>query len=243
MRRRNRQNPAPFRCQAFTLAQRQNGMKVTTDACLFAAWVPLGQAQRILDLGTGTGLIALFAAQRCSAQIDALEIDAQSLAEAQDNFLSSPWADRIHAIHADLRDFAQHSSTDYDLILCNPPFFQHSTANPCSKKALARHNHALSSLELMQACKRLLKPQGVLWLLISCASFPAFQACAQALGFHRGQRLSLSTSAQTPAHRYFVEWRLEPCNESEAELQIYTEHPHHSPEARALLQDFYLQVH
>ena len=126
-------------------------MKVGTDGVLLGAWTPLpDQESLILDVGTGTGLIALMLAQRAPrATVHGVEFDDMSCRDARHNFEKAPWDDRLHLYETSFQDFYQTRDPRYHLIVCNPPFFSQSLHNPCHRKANARHNHALSHEELL----------------------------------------------------------------------------------------------
>ena len=137
-----------FRFKHFTVWQQHCAMKVGTDGVLLGAWADGGQ--RILDIGTGTGLIALMMAQRFpAAEVTAVEIDEQAAMQACENVAASPFADRVNVIHDDILRYADACAEGcFDAIVCNPPFFVNSLKNPDSKRALARHNDNLSFCQL-----------------------------------------------------------------------------------------------
>jgi len=155
-----------FRFRQFTLHQNLCAMKVTTDACIQGAWTPLpATTERILDIGTGTGLLALMLAQRSrDAIIDAVEYDAAAAQQAAVNAASSPWASRTHILHQDIR--THNPGHRYDLIICNPPFFRNSLKNDTEQKSIARHNVTLTAHELAHAISNLLSPDGTFSLLL-----------------------------------------------------------------------------
>lgn len=159
-----RQRNSHFQCQQFRIDQGGAAMKVTTDACALGAWVPLAGAERILDIGTGCGLLALFAAQRVpEARILGIELDPGAAAQAAANFAASPFADRLQLIEGDVRHY---QDAPHDAILCNPPFFSGSTPNRCARLASARHDLNLSLAALLGAIARLLSERGTAWLLL-----------------------------------------------------------------------------
>ena len=125
-----------FRFQQFTVIQKQSAMKVCTDAVLFGAMAPVSCGDKVLDIGAGTGLLSLMMAQLGAAQVTAVELTEQAYEEAQLNFANSPWTDHLVAVHQDIQSFSTAEKQQYDLIICNPPFFEnHSkTTNSLRKK-------------------------------------------------------------------------------------------------------------
>lgn len=157
----------PFCFKQFTIHQEKTAMKVGTDGVLLGAWVPLNHEQSILDIGTGTGLIALMLAQRSDAlQIDALEIDDDAYEQAVDNFENSDWANRLFCYHASLKDFADEIEEKYDLIVSNPPFYTDTYKSADDKRSLARFEASLPFDDLMKYSAQLLSENGCLALII-----------------------------------------------------------------------------
>ena len=162
-------------------------MKVGTDGVLLGAWAHVAHCQRILDMGTGTGLVALMAAQRSKADIIAIDLDADAVAQAAENAALSPWGSRIQVLEADAREVYNSESSIlnselthpeaicqlstvncqlFDAILCNPPFFENSLKCPDSARTMARHTDTLSFDELARSAARLLSPEGELSVVI-----------------------------------------------------------------------------
>ncbi|HUR65912.1 MAG TPA: methyltransferase [Chitinophagaceae bacterium] len=165
-----------FQFKQFTIWQERAAMKVTTDACLFGAWVAaitnsekltLRQAQgnNCLDIGTGTGLLALMYAQKDpTTLIDTLEIDKYAFEQAFENISASPWSDRIQVIHTDAKEFV--STHKYDIILSNPPFYENELKSDDKNKNIAHHSDALALHELLSIIKKKLQPGGSFYLLL-----------------------------------------------------------------------------
>ena len=152
-------------------------MKVTTDACLFGAWVAervrsreslvisRGSEDRIiLDIGAGTGLLPLMAAQKNNFLVDAIEIDKDAFEQSSGNSLGSPWANRIKIFHADVKGFE--FSNQYDVIISNPPFYEKELKGDEAKKNIAHHNEGLRLPELLSIIKKSLKSDGSFYLLL-----------------------------------------------------------------------------
>ena len=157
-----------FRFRQFTVHQNKAAMKVCTDACLFGAWVADEirgrQVQRILDIGSGTGLLSLMLAQITESIIDAVEIDENAFQQTSENFTASPWHHRLNVHHCAVQEF--NTPFLYDLIICNPPFYENDLRSPDPKKNVARHSTQLSVDELIKNMRRLLAPDGTVALLI-----------------------------------------------------------------------------
>ena len=164
----------PFRFRQFAVAHDRCAMRVNTDAVLLGAWCPLpdeAPEPRILDIGTGSGVIALMLAQRCpAARITAIDIDEPSALQARENFLASPWPDRLTAQHISLQDFTPPlkggRGDSYNLILSNPPYFRNALRNPDPRRSDARHTDTLSFDELCRCSAELMADDGTLALVL-----------------------------------------------------------------------------
>ena len=151
-----------FRFKQFALSNRRSAMKVGTDGVLLGAWVDVDGARRILDVGAGTGLIALMMAQRSpSARVTAVEIDPEAAAEARGNVAASPWADRVEVVEGDFLSMAASMTPGFDLIVSNPPFFKETLRAPAAARAAARHDAGSLPLDrLIDIAARMLSPMG-----------------------------------------------------------------------------------
>lgn len=155
-----------FQFKQFTIHQQYSAMKVGTDGVLLGAWAHCEKASKILDIGTGTGLVALMLAQRSKAMIDAIEIDKTACQEAMKNIVQSPWPEKIQVHHSSFQEFAQTTSQTYDLIVSNPPFFQQSLKAATSERTHARHDDALPVADLFAGAKKLLATHGIFTVII-----------------------------------------------------------------------------
>lgn len=163
-----------FQFKQFTIHQDKCAMKVTTDGCLFGAWV----AERIkdekaintnncLDIGTGTGLLSLMLAQKFPAmQFDAIEINKEAAQQAEENVTASPWKEKISVIYGDVKDKAFATGRLYDVIISNPPFYENELVSPDEKKNIAHHNGGLLLEEIAEIISSVLTPEGRFYLLL-----------------------------------------------------------------------------
>jgi tRNA1Val (adenine37-N6)-methyltransferase len=157
-----------FQFKQFNIQQDKCAMKVGTDGVLLGAWVSAGLCRAILDVGTGTGLIALMLAQRSPAGIDAIDIDGDAVGQASENIASSVFANRIRVFHTSFEEYATKTHRMYDLIVSNPPYFADSLKSPDTKKNLARHTDTLPLSSLLSGTKPLLAPDGRIALILPC---------------------------------------------------------------------------
>jgi tRNA1Val (adenine37-N6)-methyltransferase len=157
-----------FQLKQFSIEQDRCAMKIGTDGILLGAWTPLeNNPISILDIGTGTGIIALMLSQRSNAQqIDALEIDEDAYEQAVDNFENSPWSDRLFCFHAGLDEFVEEPEDEYDLIVSNPPFYTEDYKTESEQRDLARFADAMPFEDLIEAAALLLSENGVFTVII-----------------------------------------------------------------------------
>lgn len=155
-----------FRFKEFVCMHAKSSMKIGVDAVLLGAWAKVENTHKILDVGTGCGVIALMCAQRnSSAKIEAIDIDEQSVQEASLNFTASPWSERLTVLKKDFISTVD-SGEKFDLIISNPPFFSSGISKPDTSRLIARHESSLSPVELIRKGSRLLTPEGLVSIVI-----------------------------------------------------------------------------
>jgi tRNA1Val (adenine37-N6)-methyltransferase len=189
-----------FYFKQFHVRHDRCAMKVGTDGVLLGAWTKAHTPNRALDLGTGTGLIALMLAQRFpTTAIDALEIDSQAAAQAAENFLESPWGERIRPITANFKDFKPPHK--YELIVCNPPFFSTEHPSPNAERALARSVTHFSLADFFQRCFDWLQPFGSLQLIFPFEDFDRWRDEAMHAGFYLNHCTKVQGHVDAPFKR------------------------------------------
>ncbi|WP_332367696.1 tRNA1(Val) (adenine(37)-N6)-methyltransferase [Spirosoma telluris] len=175
-------------------------MKVCTDACVLGAYADVGLGGRVLDIGTGTGLLALMAAQRNpTATIDAVEVDEAAFGQATENVLASPFAERVAVVHQRIQDFGD--ARIYNRILTNPPFYTNHLRSPDAAANRALHTGELPFAELIEAVVRLMKSDGQWWVLLPPYETGKLAELARAIGLNPFKRLLLKHNAQKPVFR------------------------------------------
>ena len=229
-----------FRFKHFTICDESTAMKVGTDGVLLGAWVDVAGDKRILDVGTGSGIIAIMAAQRnATAHITALDIDADAVAQAQANILATPWHERMMCKHIDIKEFA--SGDKFDHIISNPPYFVEKTHSPNRQRDVARSAESLPFRELVACAERLLNVGGKLSVVLPAESASLFRYEA----FERlwlSRLCSVVTIAGDAPKRTLMEFIYtdKPLMPRCEELVIQQRDGSYSPKYRELTKDFYL---
>jgi tRNA1Val (adenine37-N6)-methyltransferase len=221
-------------------------MKVCTDACIFGAWsagkITMGEIDdaSILDIGAGTGLLSLMLAQKSATKIDAIEIEENAFNQAINNFKQSPWNERLHAHHADAKDFA--SSEKYSFIISNPPYYENDLLSPVENKNIAKHNKGLNISELISIIKKLLNSSGNFAVLLPFQRINYFERLANKNHFYLKEQLLVK---QSPEHKYFrgillfTQTNITPVKK---ELIIRRADGNYTEEFMRLMRDYYLKL-
>ena len=234
----------PFQFKQFTVEQDRCAMKIGTDGVLLGAWVSVNEhPYSVLDIGAGTGVIALQIAQRSQAEIiDALEIDANAYEQCVDNFENSPWNDRLFCYHAALDEFVDEIDDSYDLIVSNPPFYaeNYKTAKPARDQA--RFLDALPFEDLLEGVSRMLSDQGIFATIIPRKEEAGFIKIASEVNLFPNRICRVRGTATSEEKRSLLEFSF---NKKEVKIELLTieKERHNYTEAyKELVQEFYLKL-
>ncbi|WP_422350026.1 tRNA1(Val) (adenine(37)-N6)-methyltransferase [Flagellimonas sp.] len=234
----------PFQFKQFAIHQDRCAMKVGTDGVLLGAWTSLEtQPDSILDIGAGTGLIALQLAQRSMAEvIDAIELDEDAYEQCVENFEASSWADRLFCYHAGLDEFVDEIGDTYDLIVSNPPFYSEEVTSGTEARDMARQNTSLPFDELLESVSQLLSPEGIFSVVIPFKEEKQFVDMASALGLHPRRLLHVRGNPNAPFKRSLLEFGLGETQLRMEELTIEQGRHEYTEEYVALTGAFYLKM-
>lgn len=197
-----------FHCKQFAIDDNGATMKVGNDAIMLGAIAqPQQQPVRILDIGTGCGILALMMAQRYTdAQVTAIDIDAKTIEVAAANFARSPWSDRLKARNIDLQEFAKQSQTTYDLIISNPPYFSNSLRNQDPRRRIARHDDTLTLPELFSSSQHLLSPFGTLSIILPVSELSKAITAATENKLHLHSQTNICNHPNDPPKRAILQF-------------------------------------
>ena len=231
-----------FLFKQFIVHHDRCAMKVGTDGVLLGAWAPVDQAHTALDVGTGTGLVALQLAQRNPhLRVTAVEIDAPAAAQAAENVAGSPWPDRIEVVCADFNDFQPDGV--FDLIVSNPPYFVDSLKCPDKSRMVARHTAELDFPALAKSASFLLNEEGMFSVVLPADAYTSFVSSCLREGLHLQRVLWVHTKPDIPAKRVLMTFVKQAVDETEQEhLTVEVSRHVYSPEYVSLLKDFYLKL-
>ena len=234
-----------FQFKQFSVEQDRCAMKIGTDGVLLGAWTTIeNNPFSILDIGAGTGVIALMLAQRSNAeQIDALEIDEEAYEQSVDNFENSPWSDRLFCFHAGLDEFIEEPEDEYDLIVSNPPFYTDDYKSDNEQRDLARFADAMPFEDLIEAADLLLSENGTFAVIIPFKEEQNFLALAKDYELYPLKITRVKGTPTAEIKRSLLAFsRNENVNFTIDELIIETSRHQYTPEYIELTKDFYLKM-
>ena len=219
-------------------------MKIGTDGVLLGAWVNIpDNIESILDIGTGTGLLALQMAQKSDAElIDALEIEDAAFEQAVENFEDSPWSDRLFCYHASLQNFVSEIDDQYDLILCNPPYYTDTFKELNQERALARHTHSLNFEILLTSTSKLLKADGQCAFIIPFKEEEGFIEIAETFQLNPIRITRVRGNLNSSLKRSLIQFSKNSGKLEINELSIEVKRHQYTEDYKKLVQDFYLDM-
>jgi len=233
-----------FHFKRFSITQEGVTHPVGTDGVLLGAWVNVSGARRILDIGTGTGVIALMLAQRTETDpnvfIEAVEIHPGSALCAGRNFADSPWAQRLRIRQMPVQEFTQNAEGQFDLIVSNPPFFSETTRAPDETRRLGRHTATLPPGEMLAAVRRLLAPGGRFAVVLPVQEGLRLCELSVPNGLYWTSITEVRSRREKPVERLLIEFEKNPYDFRRASLLIYEDGLRYSAEYQELTKGFYL---
>ena len=233
-----------FKFKQFSIQQDRCAMKIGTDGVLLGAWTPVDTSlESILDIGTGTGIIALMLVQRSNADVvDAIEIDADAYEQCVENFEGSPWGDRLYCYHAGLDEFVDEIEDQYELITCNPPFYSENVSSGNLQRDQARQNGFLPFNELIASAAVLLAENGLFTTVIPYKEKDEFVAMAEEKGLYLIKCTFVKGNSTAEVKRVLLAFSKNKTPLESSELVIETERHSYTDDYIALTKEFYLKM-
>jgi len=229
-----------FRFKQFTIKQEKTAMKVSTDGVLLGAWANFNKPKTILDIGTGTGLLAIMAAQKHpESEITAIEINNEAYTEAKINAQNCTWNKRIKLIHADFLDFSKNEQKKFDLIISNPPYYENQLPSTEEKKRIARHNDSLPFNHLIASVSKIITNKGVFCVIIPNYESKKFIHLCSQNNLFLTKKLQIFPNENKKVNRVLLEFSKE-IKEIISESIFVRKNKKYSAEYLELTKDFYL---
>lgn len=231
-----------FAFKQFIIKQDKCAMKVGTDSVLLGAWIMPADSKRILDIGSGTGVIALMLAQKTFAKIDAIDIDENAFIQAKQNVSNSEFSKQIIVIHSAFQDYLKIPTEKYNLIVTNPPYFEQSLKSSDEQRSQARHADVLPFEDLIDGVVKLLDEKGKFCLILPTLEALKFRTLAEKKGLNLSKLLRVkSRSDKDIEKRHLMQFEFKPSEFSEETIAIEQNDRHvYTPEYKDLTKDYYL---
>ena len=233
-----------FRFKQFEIDQDGCTMKVGTDGVLLGAWSDVQGRKEILDIGTGTGVIAIMLSQRkLDSNVDGVEIDSTACLTAEKNMINSPFSDRLNVVKESIQDFAKTTRKEYDLIVCNPPFFTGGTLSAQTSRNEVRHTIKLPNGDLLNSVQRLLKKDGKFCVVLPFIEGLRFKELARNYNLYCTKVTQVKSKKEKPIERLLLQFEKVNQPEETDELIIQFEKRNDfTPDYIALTKEFYLKM-
>ncbi len=231
-----------FRFKQFVVEDDQSSMRIGTDAVLLGSWINPGYASYILEIGTGCGVIALMMAQKCNAEITAIDIDEKSVRQADMNFRNASWHIRLKTLYCSFQEFADYYPDKFDLIITNPPYFINSLSSPFKSRNIARHDDQLNTRDLIKGVTRILGIIGKFCLIFPAEGAIKFQDYAKEHSLFLNRQLMVKPKPGAKPNRIAMEFSFtSPESVITEEIIIRREDNSFTDDYRELTKDFYLE--
>jgi tRNA1Val (adenine37-N6)-methyltransferase len=233
-----------FQFKQFIIQQNKTAMKVGTDGVLLGSWVKISaKAERILDIGTGTGLIALMMGQRSTAKVvDAVELNEAAYQQALENFKESNWSERLSCHHSSFQEFSNEMEGNYDLIVSNPPFHISTQKTVLEDRAMARHSDNLPFIELLLGVAKLLNKKGSCAFIIPFSEQDNFIVLAEKQGLFPSRIMHVKGNNESPIKRSLLQFSFVKKEMLKKELVIENSRHIYTKDYIELVKDFYLKM-
>ncbi len=230
-----------FRFKQFEIEDNNSTMKVGTDAIILGSWINAKKSKSILEIGTGSGVIALMLAQISHAKITAIDIDKNSISQAQKNISNSKWPKQIIAQNISFQDFIKSSNKTFDLVISNPPFFYNSLRSEKEQNNLAKHNDNLSYEDLIFGVKKALEKNGSFYTIFPYSEGNVFRKRAEINNLFCTKTLLIKPNIKKPVNRILFQFQFKKSTKIiENEITIRNENNTFSDELVDLTKDYYL---
>ncbi len=232
-----------FKFKQFDVKQDKATMKIGTDSVLLGAWAGIENPNEILDIGTGSGVLALMLAQRTDkALIHGVEIDQDAYEQAAENFQHAAWSDRMRCFHMSIQDFAYATEQQYDLIVCNPPFFTGGTLSDNLNRSQVRHTIKMAHGDLLIAVRKLLRKNGRFCVVLPYLEGIRFKEMAQSNGLFCNKILGIKPTLLKEVERLLMDFSYRPAEYNYKEITLRKEDSSWSTDYINLTKDFYLHL-
>jgi tRNA1Val (adenine37-N6)-methyltransferase len=232
-----------FAFKQFKIKQDKCAMKVGTDAVLLGAWTECGNAKKILDVGTGTGVLALMLAQKSEATIWAIDIDKDSFIEAKENAYQSKWNNRLNVLNISMQEFTKENSNDFDVIISNPPYFTDAYKAKELSRNTARHTDELPFDQLIECVVKLLSEDGHFYSILPYNEAIQFKNMASKNNLYLIKSTRVKTKPEKEPKRLLMMYSKKQAIQTEDELVIELDERHHYTQQYIdLTKDYYLDI-
>lgn len=215
-------------------------MKVGTDGCLLGGWFDCSKSKNIIDIGCGSGLIAIMAAQRCDAPVTGIEIDSNAAIQAEENVKNSPWSERIEIVNCDFLEY--NTSKRFNTIVCNPPYFVNSLKCDRSQRTLARHSDSLNCKEFFAKCAEISTDTATVNIIIPSDIAEEWLSAAKVNGFNASRITHIKTTPKKAPKRVLMEFSRSETTTNEKTIIFEDGRGEYSEDVKNILRDFYLKI-